>query len=63
MEGAKDSGGGSIGIREDVCRLGGIVLRFSYRQTKAWRGDEAGNLKEWQSAWLVPLKLNPKKAL
>jgi hypothetical protein len=38
MEGAKDSGGGSIGIGEDVCRLGGIVLRFSYRQTKAWRG-------------------------
>ena len=29
MEGAKDSGGGSIGIGEDVCRLGGIVLRFS----------------------------------
>ena len=29
MEGAKNSGGGSIGIREDVCRLGGIVLRFS----------------------------------
>jgi hypothetical protein len=38
MEGAKDSGGGSIGIGEDVCRLGGIVFRFSYRQTKAWRG-------------------------
>ena len=29
MEGAKDSGRGSIGIGEDVCRLGGIVLRFS----------------------------------
>ena len=38
MEGAKDSGRGSIGIGEDVCRLGGIVFRFSYRQTKAWRG-------------------------
>jgi hypothetical protein len=29
MEGAKDSGGGSIGIGEDVCRLGGIVFQFN----------------------------------
>ena len=27
--GAKDSGGGSIGIGEDVCRLGGVGFWFS----------------------------------
>jgi len=29
MEGAKDSGRGSIGIGEDVCRLGGVGFWFS----------------------------------
>ena len=38
-----------FGLAKDRRRLGG--------------GDEAGNLSEWQSAWLVPLKVNPKKAL
>ena len=36
VAGAKDSGGGTIGIGEDVCRVGG--LRFWRRRRKAWRG-------------------------